>query len=68
MLMSKNVNNDVSKDSPIEACTATGFEPVTLRYRCDALTGIARSRVQTPLKSCLNCVHNCDDHSSLDMS
>ena len=38
-------------------------------------TGIARSRVQTPLKSwlfqasirnCLNCVHNCDDHSSLD--
>ena len=34
-----------------------------------------RSRVQTPLKSwlfqasilsCLNCVHNCDDHSSLD--
>ena len=33
------------------------------------------SRVQTPLKSwlfqasihnCLNCVHNCDDHSSLD--
>ena len=39
-------------------------------------TGIARSRVQTPLKSwlfqasvrnCLNCVYNCDDHSSLDM-
>ena len=38
-------------------------------------TGIARSRVQTPLKSwlfqasisnCLNCVHNCDDHSILD--
>ena len=40
-------------------------------------TGIARSRVQTPLKSwlfkasmrnCLNCVHNCDDHSLLDSS
>ena len=38
-------------------------------------TGNARSRVQSPLKSwlfqasirnCLNCVHNCDDHSSLD--
>ena len=38
-------------------------------------TGIARSRVQTPLKSwlfqasirnCLNCVHNCEDHSLLD--
>ena len=38
-------------------------------------TGIARSRAQTPLKSwlfqasirsCLNCVHNCDDHSLLD--
>ena len=37
-------------------------------------TGIARSRVQNPLKSwlfqasihnCLNCVHNCDDHSLL---
>ena len=51
------------------------------QYRCDALTnlerrtGFARSRVQTPLKSwlfqaslrnCLNCVHNCDDHSLLD--
>ena len=40
-------------------------------------TGIARSRVQTPLKSwlfqasirnCLNCVYNCDDHSSLDFN
>ena len=38
-------------------------------------TGVARSRVQTPLKSwlfrasirnCLNCVHNCDDHGLLD--
>ena len=37
-------------------------------------TGIARSRVQTPLvltflasiRNCLNCVHNCDDHSLLD--
>ena len=38
-------------------------------------TGIARSRVQTQLKSwpfqssirnCLNCVHNCDDHGLLD--
>ena len=38
-------------------------------------TGIARSRVQTPLKSwlfqasirnCLDCVHNCEDHSLLD--
>ena len=37
-------------------------------------TGIARSGVQTPLKSwlfqaslrnCLNCVHNCDDHGLL---
>ena len=37
-------------------------------------TGVARSRVQTPLKfwlfqasirNCLNCVHNCDDHSLL---
>ena len=90
--------------------TSTGFEPVTSRYQCDALTnwamkpltlgnghlwvlmfpwgmnqrttariswlqprtGIARSRVQTPLKSwifqaslrnCKNCVHNCEDHS-----
>ena len=39
-------------------------------------TGIARSRVQTPLKpwlfqacirNCVNCVHNCDDHSLLDL-
>ena len=39
-------------------------------------TGIARSRVQIPLKSwiffglflrnCINCVDNCEDHSSLD--
>ena len=38
-------------------------------------TSITRSRVQTPLKSwlfqasprnCLNCVHNCDNHSLLD--
>ena len=40
----------------------------------ESRTGIARSRVQTPLKSwpfqvsnrnCLNCVHNCDDQSLL---
>ena len=41
-------------------------------------TGIARSRVQTPLKTwlfqasilrnCLNCVLNCDDHGSLEPS
>ena len=38
-------------------------------------TGIARSRVQIPLMSwifsgflrnCINCVHNCEDHSSID--
>ena len=42
----------------------------------DWCTGIARSRVQTPLKSwlfqasvrnCLNCVQNCDDHGLLDI-
>ena len=49
----------------------------TLQYICclERRTGIARSRVQTPLKSwlfqasirnCLNCVRNCDDHSLLD--
>ena len=42
-------------------------------HRC---TGIAKSRVQTPLKSwiffsgflrnCINCVPNCEDHSSFD--
>ena len=41
----------------------------------ECCTGFAKSRVQTPLESwlfqafirnCLNCVHNCDDHSLLD--
>ena len=46
--------------------------PCWLEHR----TGIARSRVQIPLKSwfifsgflrnCINCVHNCEDHSSFD--
>ena len=43
--------------------------------RLECRTAIARSRVQTPLKSwlfqasirnCLNCVHNCDDHGLLE--
>ena len=54
---------------------STGFEPVTSLSWLERRTGVARSRVQTPLKSwlfqvsihnCLNCVHNCDDHSLLD--
>ena len=45
------------------------------QLRVEHRTGIARSRVQTPLKSwlfrastrnCLNCVHICDDQSLLD--
>ena len=45
---------------------------VALTSWLERRTGIARSRVQTPLKSWLfqtsirNCVHNCDDHSLLD--
>ena len=53
--------------------TSMGFEPVTSRYWCNALTN-ARSHVQTPLKSwifqaisnCISCIHNCKDHSLLD--
>ena len=115
----RNFCNCVEKSEKFR--TSTGFEPVTSRFRCDALsyeatdvgsssfvgsngpvrnesmmkwyiwneshmncgyeiklswlerrTGIARSRVQTPLKSwifqtslrnCKNCAHNCEDHS-----
>ena len=106
----RNFCNCVEK--PEKFRTSMGFEPVTSRFRCDALTnwamkplalgaghlwvlmvlwgmnqwwmvyemnhiwkrriGIARSRVETPLKSwifqaslriCKNCVHNCEDHS-----
>ena len=35
---------------PEKVTTSTGFEPETSRYGCN----------------CLNCVHNCDDHSLLD--
>ena len=80
----RNLSNCVWKPEK----TSTGFEPVTSRYRCDALTNWAmkpltlgaghlwvlmspwRMDVKWYMKSlhinCLNCVHNCDDHSSLD--
>ena len=57
------------KQLHIEAWKSQNFNRVWTR------TSIARSQVQTPLKSwlfqasirnCLNCVHNCDDHSLLD--
>ena len=65
-------------EKPAKIRTLTGFEPVTSRYRCDALTNWAMkpltlgADVQTPLKSwffqaslrnCKNCSHNCEDHS-----
>ena len=44
-------------------------------HRLERRTGIARSRVQTPLtnlifsgfyiRNCINCVHNCEDHTLL---
>ena len=52
----------------------SGFIAPTMLSWWESRTCIARSRVQTPLKSwlfqasirnCINCVHNCDDHSSL---
>ena len=50
-----------------------GFEPVTSRYRCDAFTNWAMKPLtlrtglfQASIRNCLNCVHNCDDHSLLD--
>ena len=51
-----------------------GFASVWLKNYRETGATLARSRVQTPLKSwrfqasirsCLNCVHNCDDHSLL---
>ena len=57
--------------------TSTGFEPVTSRYRCDALPTelwshwrweqfncgfiCSRERNEASLRNCINCVH-CDDH------
>ena len=48
--------------------TLQRFEPVTSRYRCDTLTNWAMKSwlFQASIRDCLNCVHNCDDHSLLD--
>ena len=55
--------------------TSTGFEPVTSRFRCDALTNWAMKPLSFFLSLtfsgfcmhyCLNCVNNCDDPSLLD--
>ena len=62
--------------------TSTGHEPVTSRYRCDALptelwshryrevTGSSPVEVlnffQASLRNCKNCDHNCEDHSSFE--
>ena len=71
------------KQLRIEAWKSQNFKGVwtrdlatPVRRWLERRTGIARSRVQTPLKSwlfqasirnCLNCVHNCDDHSLLEL-
>ena len=53
-------------------CSGTLWHVICIRKH---RTGVARSRIQTQLKSwlfqasihnCLNCVHKCDDHSLLD--
>ena len=55
--------------------TSTGFEPVTSRYRCDALPTELWSHwrweqvncgFQASLRNCKNCDHNCEDRSSFD--
>ena len=50
--------------------TSTGFEPVTSRYRCDALGFKPRWSPEFFFRLlyaiALNCVHNCEDHPSLD--
>ena len=53
----RNFCNCVEK--PEKFRTSTGFEPVTSRFRCDALTNWAMK----PIANCKNCVHNCEDHS-----
>ena len=64
----RNLSNCEQK--PEKVRTSTGFEPVTSRYRCEALT----NRAIKPLTlvhgcgNCLNCVQNCDDHGLLDLS
>ena len=65
-------------EKPETFSTSTGFEPVTSRYRCDALTNWAMKPMTLaaflaarwsleffrPLYAIAkNCVHNCEDHS-----
>ena len=45
----RNLSNCVKK--PEKVRTSTGFEPVTSRYRCDALTNYEAMSYEAPLKS-----------------
>ena len=61
----RNLSNCVKK--PEKVRTSTGFEPVTSRYRCDALANWAMHDATDvgswSFVSSNKPVHNCDDHA-----
>ena len=74
-LLIVKVNHFFSPFTAQKKCNGNGYGKRRCNNKDCCSVSIASSRVQTPLKSwlfqasirnCLNCVHNCDDHSLLE--